>query len=85
VIEVDPAAFDQAVQRRIERPLLDAQHIVGAALDRFDDFVSVGRARPQDSQDQDVERALQQLDPRSPLLVDILGESRQTHLGCQGE
>ena len=68
VVEVDPAALDQPVERRIQRPLLHLQHVVGAALDGLGDGVAVGRAEPQGPQDQHVERALQQFDASCRLL-----------------
>src|SRR5262245_37166021 len=36
LVEGDPSALDEAVQRRVQRPLLDQQDIVRAALDRLD-------------------------------------------------
>src|SRR5205814_9247356 len=61
-IEGNPPALDQAVQRRIQRSLLHLQHIVRAALDRFGYRVTVSRSEPEGSENQQVERALQQLD-----------------------
>ena len=75
LLERDPAALDQAVQRRVERPLLHLQHVVGAALDRLGDGVAVGGPEPQRAENQQVERALQQLDAVVASLVDILGEA----------
>ena len=71
----DPAALDQPVQRRIERPLLDLQHVVRIALDGLGDGVAVRRPEQQRAQDQQVERALQQFDAVASSLVDILGEA----------
>ena len=90
VLERDPPALDQAVQRRIQRPLLHQQHVVRSLLDRLGNGVAVRRADPQRSQNQHVQRALQQLDAFLLLpgvfQVDILGESlRGLHLECQGE
>jgi len=47
VIEVDPPALDQPMERRVERALLDQQHVVRAALDGLHDRVAVRRAEPQ--------------------------------------
>ena len=58
----DPAAFDEAVQRRIERALLNAQHFVGITLNRFGDRMAVRGSEEQRAQDEHVQRALQQLD-----------------------
>jgi hypothetical protein len=58
----DPAAFDEAVQCRIERALLDAQHFVGITLNRFRDRVAVRGSEQQRAQDEQVQRALQQFD-----------------------
>ena len=87
VLERNPSSLDQAVQRRIQRPLLHLQHIVRALLDRFGDGVAVRRSEPQGPQNQQVQRALQQLDAIvGRLLVDILGvEDMLAHLECQGE
>ena len=84
LVERDPATLDQPVQRRIQRSLLDLQHIVRAALDRFGNRMPVRRSEPQRPQDQQVERALQQLDAARSSLVDILGVGYASHLECQG-
>ena len=55
----NPPALDEPVQRRIERPLLHLQHVLGVALDGFGDGVAVAPARHQRAQDQQVQRALQ--------------------------
>ena len=82
--EGDPAALDQAVQRRVERALLDQEHVVRAVLDRFRDGMPVRWSEPERAKDQEIEGALEQLDAVAARLVDILGESTPTHLECQG-
>ena len=62
MIEVDPSALDQPVQRRIERALLHLQHIVGRLLDRLGDGVAVRGSEEQGAENEEIERALQQLD-----------------------
>ena len=61
-VERDPASLDQPVQRRIQRSLLDLQHVFRSALDGFGNRMPVRRPGPQRLQDQQVERALQELD-----------------------
>ena len=83
-LERDPATLDQAVQRRIQRALLDEQHIVRSLLNRLRDGVSVRRAQAQGAKNQEIERALEERDRLSIFLVDILGEATTSHLECQG-
>ena len=58
----DPFALDQAMERGVERALLDLQNFVGAEFDGFGDGVSVGTTRNECLEDQKIERASQQLD-----------------------
>ena len=62
MIEVDQASLDQTMQRGIERPLLHLQHVVGRLLDGLRDRVAVRGAGEEGFENQEVERALQQLD-----------------------
>jgi len=48
----------QAVQRRIERALLDLQNVTGDLLDSLRDGVAVNRAQQDHFQDQQVQRSL---------------------------
>ena len=59
----DPPALLEAVQGRIEGPLLNLEHVFRLALDGLGYGVAVSRPRSQRPQDQQVERALQQFDP----------------------
>ena len=58
----DPAAFDEAMEGRIERALLDLEHVLGLALDSFGDGMAVGGAGRERAQDEQIEGALQKLD-----------------------
>jgi hypothetical protein len=51
------------MQRWIERALLDLKHVVGVALDRLRNRMAVCRTRLQHAKDEQVERALQELEP----------------------
>src|SRR5262245_13458324 len=64
VVEGDPAALDQPVKRRIERTLLDQQHLLRAALDRLGDGMAVRRTETQRAQNQEIQSSLQDLDAR---------------------
>ena len=57
----DPAVEQQPLQRRIQRALADLQHIGGQQADAVGDAVAVLRAARQRPQDQQVERARQQI------------------------
>src|SRR5207245_3539397 len=59
----NPSSLDQPVQRRIQRSLLDLQHIVGVELDCLCNGVPVRRPQQQRTQNQQVQGPLQQLDP----------------------
>ena len=50
------------MQRGIERALLDQQNLFGIAFDGLGDGVPVGRAWLEGSENQEVERALEELD-----------------------
>ena len=62
-LRAHPLLALQAMERRIERSVLDLQHVVGGALDVLGDVVAVGGPEAEGPQDQHVERALQQVDP----------------------
>jgi hypothetical protein len=49
------------VERRVQRPVLDLQDVVGCALDVSRDFVTMGRTEQQRPENEHVEGALQQL------------------------
>src|SRR5206468_10445920 len=55
----DPPAILETVERRIQRPVLDLQHLVGSLLDGVRDRVPVRGAEGQGFQDQQVERPLE--------------------------
>jgi hypothetical protein len=55
------AAFQQALQCRIERTLLHLQQIVGALLDVLDKRLSMGRLRAQRFQNHDLQSAREQI------------------------
>src|SRR5687768_17027908 len=56
VVERNPPALDQPVQRWIEGPLLHQQHVFRSTLDGFGDGVTVRRSQPQRAQNQQIER-----------------------------
>src|SRR5579864_1291085 len=58
----NPAALDEAMQRGIERTLLDLQHFVGVEFDGLGDGVAVRRAEKERAENQEIESALQELD-----------------------
>src|SRR4030095_3593586 len=62
LLESDPPTLDEAVQRRVQRSLLDQQHVVRTALDRLDDGMTVRGTEAQGPQDQQIESALKQRD-----------------------
>ena len=68
VVEGNPPTLNQAMQRRVQRSLLHLQHVVRATLDGLGNRMSVGGSEPQRPQDQEVQRALQQLDAVAFLL-----------------
>src|SRR5688500_12559004 len=57
----DPSTLDQAVQGGVQRSLLHLQHIVRRVLDGLGNGMAVRRPETQRSEDQQVQRALQQL------------------------
>ena len=79
----DPALMLQAVQRRIERALLHAQQFVRDLLDALRDRPAVHRLERDRPQDQQVERALNQvgLVAHVASLVDCQGERRPERRG----
>src|SRR5262245_5318348 len=62
VLERNPAALDEPVQRGVQRPLLHPQQMIGAGLDGLGQRMAVRRSELKRPEDQQVERALQQLD-----------------------
>src|SRR5438093_1693727 len=62
VVERNPSSFDQPMQRRVQGALLHLEHILGAALDGLGDCMAVSGSQPQRAEDQQVQRALQELD-----------------------
>ena len=57
----DPAAILEAVQCRVERPVLDLQDVLGAAFDRVSNRMPVPRTKNECLEHQHVERALEHL------------------------
>jgi hypothetical protein len=56
----DPALALETVERRIQRSMLQAEDVVGRALDVLGDLVPVRRTEQQCAEDQHIQRALQQ-------------------------
>ena len=69
----DPALRLQPVQRRIERAGLDLQQVFRGPLNVLGDGVAVGRSGEQRAQDQEVERALQELHAGRRLAAHCVG------------
>ena len=44
-VECNPPSLDQTVQRRVQRPLLNLQHVVRSTLDGFGNGMSVSPGR----------------------------------------
>src|SRR5258708_28474050 len=61
---VDPAAIFQSVQRRIERALVDRQHLVGELPNPLRDPPAVYRPEEQALQNEQIETALEQISSR---------------------
>src|SRR5688500_14899056 len=59
---LDPAALLQAVEGGVEGALLDAEGVVGRLADPARDGVAVARAPAEGLEDEDVERALEELE-----------------------
>jgi len=59
----DPAPALQPVQGWVKRAVLDLQHTLRGALDVLGDFVTMGGAKTQGSQNQHVECTLEQGNP----------------------
>src|SRR4051812_52258 len=55
----EPAAFDQAVERRIERSLIDLEHAARELLDALADSPAVHRFERDGFEDEEVEGPLQ--------------------------
>ena len=58
---IDPALLLQAMERRVERPLVDPQDVARDLLDALRDAPAVHRLERQRLQDEHVERALQEI------------------------
>jgi hypothetical protein len=56
-----PTTLDQAVESRIKRPLLNLEHVVRPTLDGFGDRMTVSRPKTERAENQQIERALQEL------------------------
>ena len=52
----------QAMQRRIERTVIDGEHVIGQAFDGACDFISISRPGTQDLQHHHVERSLKKVE-----------------------
>src|SRR5207249_4646043 len=57
----EPAFSLQPMQRGVQGPVFDLEHVIGGLLDVLGNLMSMGRAEQQRSQDQHVKRALKQL------------------------
>ena len=57
----DPALVLEAVERRVERSLLDRQHLVGELLDALGDRPTMKRVARDGLEDEEVERPLEQI------------------------
>src|SRR5690606_35969118 len=60
----DPPPVLEAVKRRVEGALVDPQHVARELLDALGDAPPVHRLQRQGPQDQEVQRALEQVGPR---------------------
>src|SRR5688500_7706768 len=54
----DPAAILEAMERRVERSVLDLQHVFGSLRDGVSDGVAVRRPDRQRLEDEEIERTL---------------------------
>src|SRR3954465_509105 len=70
----EPAPFEKAMQRRIQRTGFDTEQIVGLRPDRLADPVTVLRPPLEGAEDEHVERALEKL---QPLVFRAFGHSRR--------
>src|SRR5262245_55359193 len=66
---LQPSAFLQSVEQRVERGHMEREMSVRAALDQFADLVTVPRSRLENRQDDEFRRALLQLAIQDPLVV----------------
>src|SRR5215471_13289725 len=57
----EPSALLETMEGRIERALLDLQHVAGDLLEPLGDGVAMDRSETHHFQDQQIERALQQI------------------------
>ena len=69
---LDQALLLQPVERRVERALLDFQYVVGELVQAHGDAVAVVRPGAEALQDEQVERALQQVDLSDSHIIGIL-------------
>jgi hypothetical protein len=58
----DPAASFEAMEGRVKRTGFHLQHFFGGALDMPGDGMAVGRPVKQGAENQDIERALEEVD-----------------------
>src|SRR5262249_45060863 len=65
-LALDPAALLDAIERGVERPLLDDEHVPRRLLDALDDAVTVELAQAERLQDEHVQRPLEKVRPSAP-------------------
>src|SRR5689334_5135427 len=66
----DPLSLRQSVERRLERARLDAQQVVRVGADHLREAIAVARPPAQGLEDDEVERTLEQLEPRLCRVLD---------------
>src|SRR6185369_353665 len=72
------------VEGRVERAVFDLQDAVGRLLNMFGDLVSMGGAESQRTQDQHVERTLEQFEPVRRFVRHSVGRYSTLGLPIQG-
>ena len=78
----DPAFRLQPMERRIQRPGLDLEQVFRGPLNVFGDRVAVGGPCEQSAEDEEVERALQQLDTGRRLSGSLCRHSTKFCVEC---
>jgi len=78
------------VQGRVERSLFHLEHVIRVPFDGLGDGLSMGGSEAQRTKDQQVERALHELDAVIPRIALLSGrhprcDDSDAHLECQGE
>src|SRR5207248_8279497 len=76
----DPAALLETLQRGIERSVLDEELLVGGLLDGVRDALAVLRPPDEGAEDQQIQRALQQLELFLVLSGQHLTQESKSHL-----